>query len=65
MKNPYELAENILQSVSDGAESSVLSGGFTSIDLYGASVLRKDEDDEDCKGRMRRNECIFLSRRSK
>nr|WP_301916915.1 AraC family transcriptional regulator [uncultured Blautia sp.] len=56
MKNPYELAENILQSVSDGAESSVLSGGFTSIDLYGASVLRKDEDDEDCNSFYLENE---------
>lgn len=48
MKNPYELAKNILQSVSDGTENPVLSGEFTSIDLYGASVHRKNEDDDSC-----------------
>lgn len=43
MKNPYELAKNILQSATDNVES--VSGGFTSIDLYGASVHEKGDGD--------------------
>lgn len=38
MKNPYKLAQNILQSAVD-------KNGFNSIDLYGASVLEKGDGD--------------------
>ncbi len=46
MKNPYELAKNILQEATEKNESVSLSGGFTSIDLYGASVHEKGKDDD-------------------
>ena len=42
MQNPYELAGNILRSADDG---NVLNEGFSSIDLYGASVHENMEDD--------------------
>lgn len=45
MKDPYELAKNILQSVTMGNEPEASDGGFASIDLYGASVHGKNEDD--------------------
>lgn len=45
MKNPYELARNILQSAAEEPQMQTSSGGFTSIDLYGASVREKGEDD--------------------
>ncbi len=43
MNNPYELVKNILQSdtTNDGSLSS--PDTFASIDLYGASVRRKEE----------------------
>lgn len=44
MKNPYELAQNILQPVTD--ESSSASNVFTSIDLYGAAVHEMKEEDD-------------------
>ncbi len=44
MKNPYELARNILQSAAEGPQMQASSGGFTSIDLYGAAVREKGED---------------------
>lgn len=44
MNNPYELARNILQSAAEEPQMQTSSGGFTSIDLYGASVREKGED---------------------
>lgn len=44
MNNPYELARNILQSAAEEPQPQISSGGFTSIDLYGASVREKGED---------------------
>lgn len=46
MKNPYELAKNILQEATEKNESVSLSGGFTSIDLYGVSVHEKGKNDD-------------------
>lgn len=48
MKNPYELAKNILQSASEKNETKSYLGEFTSIDLYGESVRTKDENDSSC-----------------
>lgn len=45
MKNPYELARNILQSAAAEPQSQTLSGSFTSINLYGAAVREKGKDD--------------------
>ena len=48
MKNPYELAQNILKSVDtdshDGSKIADQNENFTSIDLYGAAVLEKGEN---------------------
>ena len=41
MNNPYELAKNILQSVSDESQPIPANEGFRSIDLYGSSVHGK------------------------
>ena len=49
MKNPYELAENILQSGKDPLKGETRQGSFTSIDLYGTSVLSEGEQDGDCR----------------
>lgn len=46
MKNPYILAQNILQSVSEEQKKASAEDGFTSIDLYGASILEKSETDQ-------------------
>ena len=43
MKNPYELAENILQSVPTGRHAEETEA-FNSIDLYGESVSERDQD---------------------
>ena len=48
MRNPYELAKTILESVSDENKSFTSTGNFTSIDLYGNSVREKDENDNTC-----------------
>ena len=48
MKNPYELAKNILQSAADGTKIQDAPGSFTSIDLYGAAVHGKNKEDENC-----------------
>lgn len=48
MNNPYELAKHILESVPGGQDVSGLSGGFTSIDLYGAAVRGKDGAGDSC-----------------
>ena len=51
MKNPYELAGDILQETSEGVAPAPGERGFTSIDLYGASVCKKsgtDGEREDC-----------------
>lgn len=45
MKNPYELAKNILQSSGCKNQDTSIPGVFASIDLYGASVHEKGEDD--------------------
>ena len=38
MKNPYELAESVLRA----GEDTTAAGGFTSIDLYGASASERE-----------------------
>lgn len=48
MKNPYELAETILQSVPEAKTQSGSTEGFASIDLYGASVHKKEQETELC-----------------
>lgn len=45
MKNPYELAKNILQSA-EQKEQPASPNSFTSIDLYGAAVHEKGEEEE-------------------
>lgn len=45
MKNPYELAKNILQSA-EQKEQPASPGSFTSIDLYGAAVHEKGGEEE-------------------
>lgn len=45
MKNPYELAKNILQSASDKVELVSAPDRFTSIDLYGAAVHEESSDE--------------------
>ena len=45
MKNPYELAENILQSVTKKEDPASTNKAFTSIGLYGAAVHEKGEKD--------------------
>lgn len=47
MKNPYELAESILQTASDNGEQQKDSQNFASLDLYGASVRAKDQQDSE------------------
>ncbi len=49
MKNPYELAQNILESLPDTADKTQPIDDFTSIDLYGASVYEKDQDTDSCQ----------------
>lgn len=46
MKNPYELAKDILVSADLAHPQTVSSEAFTSIDLYGASVYEKNEDNK-------------------
>lgn len=46
MNNPYELAKNILQSVSDESQPIPANEGFRSIDLYGSSVHGKNENED-------------------
>ena len=57
MKNPYELAKNILQS-SDQKEQPASSNSFTSIDLYGAAVHEKGEEEENCSSFHLENESV-------
>lgn len=45
MKNPYELAENILQSVTKKEDPASVQEAFSSIGLYGAAVHEKDKED--------------------
>ncbi|WP_448864454.1 hypothetical protein [Dorea sp.] len=47
MKNPYELANNILQFVNDKKVSESREGRFTSIDLYGTAVNGKCGEEKD------------------
>ena len=47
MRNPYELARNILQSVPDDKSLSS-EGRFTSIDLYGSSVQEIGQQKQSC-----------------
>lgn len=47
MKNPYELAKNILQSVNNEDIQESQAGAFTSIDLYGTSVHEKAGEEKD------------------
>ena len=48
MKNPYELAKNILKSAADGTDQDRPSGRFTSIDLYGAAVHERGMEAVSC-----------------
>lgn len=48
MKDPYELAKNILKSAADGPDQDRSSGSFTSIDLYGAAVHEKGMEAASC-----------------
>lgn len=43
MKNPYELAKDILLSMTVDNSQAVSSEAFTTINLYGASVYEKVE----------------------
>ena len=43
MKNPYELARNILMTESDRMKDDTAAGGFSSIDLYGSAARRAGE----------------------
>ena len=45
MKNPYELAENILQSVTKKEDPASVQEAFSSIGLDGAAVHEKDKED--------------------
>mgnify|MGYP002770876321 CR=1 FL=1 len=49
MDNPYELAKNILQSAKNENISDIVSDGFASIDLYGASVHEESDNGGMCK----------------
>ena len=48
MKDPYELAQHILESAAGGTKSTVFPGSFTSIDLYGAAVHERGGEDASC-----------------
>ena len=47
MKNPYELAKDILVSANVDNPQTISPEAFTSIDLYGASVYEKGEGSEE------------------
>lgn len=47
MKNPYELAKNILQSVNSEDFLGSQTGTFTSIELYGRSIHEKAGEEKD------------------
>lgn len=49
MKNPYELAGNILQAAAGAPHDSPAQNGFASLDLYGAAVHEQGEDDGICR----------------
>lgn len=49
MINPYELAENILQSTTGISHDLSAQNGFASLDLYGEAVHEKGEDDGICR----------------
>ena len=46
MNNPYELVKNIQQSDTTNDKPLSSPDTFASIDLYGASVRRKEESDD-------------------
>lgn len=48
MKNPYEIAQNILKSSKGETKAASVPGGFASLNLYGASVHEKEEDNDTC-----------------
>ena len=56
MKNPYELAGNVLQVSSNEKNTAASSDAFTSIDLYGASVQAKAREDPACNRFQLENE---------
>ncbi len=49
MKNPYELAENILGFIPDKNTKIKCSNSFTSIDLYGESAYKEEQDMDSCQ----------------
>lgn len=49
MKNPYELAENVLRFMPDNNTQIKLQDSFTSIDLYGESASKKEQDMDSCR----------------
>lgn len=49
MKNPYELAENILGFMPDKNTKIKYSNSFTSIDLYGESAYKEEQDMDSCQ----------------
>lgn len=49
MKNPYKLAEAVLQSSANPKETNKSEEHFTSIDLYGASVSREEDEEDVCR----------------
>ena len=53
MKNSYEIAKDILQSVADKDDGQ--AGGFASIELYGESVHDKSYNDDICTRFQREN----------
>ena len=55
MKNPYELAKNILESTGK-SEQTAPGTGFNSIDLYGSSVRTKGGEDDACTTFLLKNE---------
>lgn len=55
MKNPYEIAKDILQSVADKDDDGQ-AGGFASIELYGESVHDKSYNDDICTHFQLQNE---------
>lgn len=48
MKNPYEIAQDILKSSTGETKAASVWGGFASLNLYGASVHDKEEDNDTC-----------------
>lgn len=49
MKNPYELAENVLSFMPDNNTQIKVPDSFTSIDLYGESASKKEQDMDSCR----------------